>query len=271
MQKHEDIEALQKAKEILESAGMRIDERTPLENRTRGRFTMPKLSHAKKMITRLLNYIALVVEDQSLLGLTKICKSAFSKLPVTLSSQPKKVVIQYDLLGDSDICNNRTIMEKLLNYITSKVKIDSSTRKIDMIELNNTGISYNGVSRLYMIFEATCKAPSAEFLKEYDDMTDYEVIKIGTKWKEWLKSVIEEEVSQVKKITDAWKNSYDRAWGKNESIAYADLPWADKQTTIAGSNGNLFKSRRLNEAMDRIFEDATEAGAKQKYEEDFTK
>lgn len=67
------------------------------------------------------------------------------------------------------------------------------------------------------------------------------------------------------------EKSYEGACGKNESIAYADLPWADKQTTIAESNGNLFKSRRLNEAMERIFEDATEAGAKQKYEEDFTK
>lgn len=62
-----------------------------------------------------------------------------------------------------------------------------------------------------------------------------------------------------------------RTLGKNESIAYSDLPWADKQTTIAESKGNLFKSRRLNEAMERIFEDATEAGAKEKYEEDFLK
>ena len=58
----------------------------------------------------------------------------------------------------------------------------------------------------------------------------------------------------------------------NESIAYADLPWAEKQqNTIAEAKmEKLFPSKRLDEAMERLFEGANESGAVQ-YEEDFLK
>lgn len=58
----------------------------------------------------------------------------------------------------------------------------------------------------------------------------------------------------------------------SESIAYADLPWAEKQqNTIEESKmQKLFPSKRLDEAMERLFEGANESGAVQ-YEEDFLK
>jgi hypothetical protein len=59
---------------------------------------------------------------------------------------------------------------------------------------------------------------------------------------------------------------------QNESIAYADLPWAEKtQTTVneGKDSEKLFgNKKRLNEAIDRMFEDAVEIGANLKTEEE---
>ena len=58
----------------------------------------------------------------------------------------------------------------------------------------------------------------------------------------------------------------------DESIAYADLPWAEKtQTTVneGKDSEKLFgNKKRLNEAIDRMFENAVEIGANLKTEEE---
>ena len=56
-----------------------------------------------------------------------------------------------------------------------------------------------------------------------------------------------------------------------ESIAYADLPWAEKQqnTVNEAKMEKLFPSERLDEAMERLFEDAPEKREPAKFEEDF--
>lgn len=59
----------------------------------------------------------------------------------------------------------------------------------------------------------------------------------------------------------------------NESIAYADLPWAEKQQNTVNEQKmqKLFPSKRLDEAMERLFEDAPEKREAEKFEEDYLK
>ena len=59
----------------------------------------------------------------------------------------------------------------------------------------------------------------------------------------------------------------------NESIAYADLPWAEKQQNTVNEEKmqKLFPSKRLDEAMERLFEDAPEKREPVKFEEDYLK
>lgn len=59
----------------------------------------------------------------------------------------------------------------------------------------------------------------------------------------------------------------------NESIAYADLPWAEKQQNTVNEEKmqKLFPSKRLDEAMERLFEDAPEKREPAKFEEDYLK
>jgi hypothetical protein len=60
---------------------------------------------------------------------------------------------------------------------------------------------------------------------------------------------------------------------RNESIAYADLPWAEKQQNTVNEQKmqKLFPSKRLDEAMERLFEDAPEKREPVKFEEDYIK
>lgn len=60
---------------------------------------------------------------------------------------------------------------------------------------------------------------------------------------------------------------------KSESIAYADLPWAEKQqnTLNEAKMQKLFPTKRLDEAMERLFEDAPEKREPAKFEEDYIK
>lgn len=59
----------------------------------------------------------------------------------------------------------------------------------------------------------------------------------------------------------------------NESIAYADLPWAEKQQNTLNEQKmqKLFPSKRLDEAMERLFEDAPEKREPEKFEDDYLK
>lgn len=60
---------------------------------------------------------------------------------------------------------------------------------------------------------------------------------------------------------------------RNESIAYADLPWAEKQQNTVNEEKmqKLFPSERIDEAMERLFEDAPEKREPVKFEEDYIK
>lgn len=71
----------------------------------------------------------------------------------------------------------------------------------------------------------------------------------------------------------AFKSRVPAEHGLNlgESIAYADLPWAEKQqnTVNEAKMQKLFPSERIDEAMERLFEDAPEKREPAKFEEDY--
>lgn len=269
MQKCEDIEALQKAKEILESAGMRIDERTPLADRTPERYNVPPLTSAPDKIKEIANEFRIVLSGSvPLHKKKKILLSAAEKgnFPA-IGMETGNVVIIFDRKSSYDVFKKSQIGDKLMGQIEHSLppwidRFDHGFYKLYYLPYQGLeGKIAGGFSILFKKFDS----------EEIEKMDDYDILALKKRCVEDLIEDFGYYVKKTKEIIAKWEKSYQRAWVKSESIAYADLPWADKQTTIAESNGNLFKSRRLNEAMDRIFEDATEAGAKQKYEEDFTK
>lgn len=75
-------------------------------------------------------------------------------------------------------------------------------------------------------------------------------------------------VAAVKSLAESASDSV-----KSESIAYADLPWAEKQqnTLNEAKMQKLFPTKRLDEAMERLFEDAPEKREAAKFEEDYIK
>lgn len=73
----------------------------------------------------------------------------------------------------------------------------------------------------------------------------------------------------------AFKSRVPAEHGLNlgESIAYADLPWAEKQQNTVNEQKmqKLFPDKRIDEAMERLFEDAPEKREPAKFEEDYLK
>lgn len=87
------------------------------------------------------------------------------------------------------------------------------------------------------------------------------------------KQVIAELKRLAKSSAEAVINQAKAAPVQSESIAYADLPWAEKQQNTVNEQKmqKLFPSKRLDEAMERLFEDAPEKREPAKFEEDYIK
>lgn len=85
------------------------------------------------------------------------------------------------------------------------------------------------------------------------------------------KEVIAELQRLAKSASAAVINQAKPAPVQSESIAYADLPWAEKQQNTLNEEKmeKLFPSERLDEAMERLFEDAPEKRDPAKFEEDY--
>lgn len=77
----------------------------------------------------------------------------------------------------------------------------------------------------------------------------------------------------AKSVSPAVVKAAPQAPVQSESIAYADLPWAEKQQNTVNEEKmqKLFPSKRLDEAMERLFEDAPEKREPAKFEEDYLK
>lgn len=80
-----------------------------------------------------------------------------------------------------------------------------------------------------------------------------------------------ETITEEQRIDDV--EYYGNLLHQNESIAYADLPWAEKQQNTLSEQKmeKLFPTKRLDATIERLFESASEVNAKQQYEEDFLK
>ena len=87
------------------------------------------------------------------------------------------------------------------------------------------------------------------------------------------KQIIAELKRLAKSASVAVINQVKQAPVQSESIAYADLPWAEKQQNTVNEQKmqKLFPSKRLDEAMERLFEDAPEKREPAKFEEDYLK
>lgn len=85
------------------------------------------------------------------------------------------------------------------------------------------------------------------------------------------KQIIAELKRLAKSASAAVIDQVNTAPVQSESIAYADLPWAEKQQNTVNEQKmqKLFPSKRLDEAMERLFEDAPEKREPAKFEEDY--
>ena len=261
---HTTQEDFEKAKGILEAAGMRIEERTALADRTPERFRVPSLSNVRDKI----KYKARSFRDLLTIGRPDqkmdIALSAIerAKLSGTVT-QDFSICLRFEKLSDDGLVNSQDIKNKLISRLDETL---DSYKDRQYYKLTFKRIIDRG-KEIFGIFGLDIK----KFDPKELDLDDSKALALRTKIIIELSFDLEYYADAARKIISKWDRAYQRTWGRNESIAYYDLPWADKQTTIAESKGNLFKTRRLNEAMERIFEDAAEAGAKQKFEEDFMK
>ena len=268
---------------LVERAMKRLDERTPMDARTDSRFTQKPTTKAPDMIQKKAMTAVYAVNNGDPEERIKIVQKALEGY-------------SYDDIAESDGAGGKRVIVKNLSY--TEVAEDGFINDLAIIGRFKTALS-NKIGAVndklhqkdYYINTYFDKSPKVD--KEYGDVFgDLTVIFISRKvdvnlsTKEGqleglkiydqivseLKSHVETLCLEVEKFTDQWDNAYRRTWGKDESIAYADLPWAEKtQTTVneGTDSPKLFgNKKRLNEAIDRMFEDAVEIGANLKTEEE---
>lgn len=141
-------------------------------------------------------------------------------------------------------------LEKMFNRLLRKLGSEIERDVKDFIENVSADNGYT--------FEE-CAAELEKLLRDGDDDFDG-----------WDRSTY--EYGDEKAISAAIK-SLAKPQVKSESIAYADLPWAEKQqnTVNEAKMQKLFPTKRLDEAMERLFEDAPEKREPAKFEEDYIK
>lgn len=268
---------------LVERAMKRLDERTPMDARTDSRFVQKPTTKAPDMIQKKAVTAVYAVNNGDPDVRIKIVQKALEGY-------------SYDDIAESDGAGGKRVIVKNLSY--AEVAEDGFINDLAIIGRFKTALS-NKIGAVndklhqkdYYINTHFDKSPKVD--KEYGDVFgDLTVIFISRKvdvnlsTKEGqleglkiydqivseLKSHVETLCLEVEKFADQWDNAYRRTWGKDESIAYADLPWAEKtQTTVneGTDSPKLFgNKKRLNEAIDRMFEDAVEIGANLKTEEE---
>ena len=268
---------------LVERAMKRLDERTPMDARIDSRFTQKATTKAPDMIRKKAVTAVYAVNNGDPDERIKIVQKALEGY-------------SYDDIVESDGAGGKRVVVKNLSY--TEVAEDGFINDLAIIGRFKTALS-NKIGAVndklhqkdYYINTYFDKSPKLD--KEYGDVFgnltvifisrkvdvnlstkegQLEGLKIYDQIVSELKSHVETLCLEVEKFADQWDNAYRRTWGKDESIAYADLPWAEKtQTTVneGTDSPKLFgNKKRLNEAIDRMFEDAVEIGANLKTEEE---
>lgn len=267
---------------LVERAMKRLDERTPMDARTDSRFVQKPTTQAPDMIRKkavtAVNAVNGDSDDRIKIVQKALEGYSYDDIVETDGAGGKRVVVKnlsYTEVAEDGFINDLAIIGRFKTVVSNKiaavndkfyqkayyintyfdksVKVDKEYGDV----FGNLTISF--ISRKVDVNLST-KEGQLEGLKIYDQIVSE------------LKSHVEALCLEVEKFADQWDNAYRRTWGKDESIAYADLPWAEKtQTTVneGTDSPKLFgNKKRLNEAIDRMFEDAVEIGANLKTEEE---
>lgn len=265
---------------LVERAMKRLDERTPMDARIPDRFTQKPTTTVpdairKKAVTAKYAVDNYDYEERKRLVEKALAGYSYGRID---QSESSKEIIVYDLvygeLAEDGIINDSAIISKYKSKLTRVIgrveeRLYGKYRYINTRFENYPNVTNNGAivgkMRVSFInhsakFNTATKEGKLDALRVYNE--------IVRELKEHL-SIL---TLDVEKFTDQWDNAYRRTWAKDESIAYADLPWAEKtQTTVneGKDSEKLFgNKKRLNEAIDRMFEDAVEIGANLKTEEE---
>ena len=265
---------------LVERAMKRLDERTPMGARTDDRFRQKPTTKAPSMIRQKALTAEFAVNQADFEERKTIVEKALAGYNYDVIVEEKGKIIKVKNLGYAEVAedgfvNNPDITARFKTKLVDKIEavndklyqksyyINTSFDKYPKIDREHGDIfgdlTITFISRKVDVNRSTQEG-QLEGLKVYNQI-------IGE-----IRSHLEALILEVEKFTDQWDNAYRRTWAKDESIAYADLPWAEKtQTTVneGKDSEKLFgNKKRLNEAIDRMFEDAVEIGANLKTEEE---
>lgn len=267
---------------LAERAIKRLDERTPMDARTDDRFTQKPTTQAPDMIRKKAVTAVNAVNGDSDERIKIVQKALegynYDDIAEVDGADGKRVLVKnlgYCELAEDGFVNDLAIIGRFKTAVANKIAAVND-------EYTRTG------EYIYTYFDKYAKVDkeygdvfgnlTISFLPKKIDVNlstkegQLEGLKIYDKIVSELKAHVVALTLEVEKFADNWDNAYRRTWAKDESIAYADLPWAEKtQTTVneGKDSQKLFgNKKRLNEAIDRLFEDAVEIGANLKTEEE---
>ena len=265
---------------LVERAMQRLDERTPMDARTDSRFTQKPTTKVPDMIQNKAVTAVYAVDKYDHNMRKEIVKKALDGYRyeyITVPDEEHVLVrnLVYCELPRDGIVNDKTIFSRFKRALIKKIKeFNNSPNRVGYYvisyfeEFTNEDMGYSDISAYLTIIFRPRKTGIDPATKE----GQLEGLKVYNQIVSELKSHIEGLTTVVGEFADEWDKAYRRTWSKDESIAYADLPWADKTHTTVNEgidSQKLFgNNKRLNEAIDRMFEDAVEIGANLTTEEE---
>lgn len=265
---------------LAERAIKRLDERTPMDARTDDRFTQKPTTQAPDQIRKKAVIAVYAVDHADMDERKALVTKALE--PYTYESivetDGKKIEVRnlvYGEVAEDGFINDDAIVAKFKKLLVDKIRqVDDKIYMRDYY-INSYFDKYPSV---YDVDGSIRGDLTVSFIsRDVDANTNkkegqLKALSIYNQIVRELRSHVETLRHEVEKFADQWDNAYRRTWAKDESIAYADLPWAEKtQTTVneGKDSQKLFgNKKRLNEAIDRLFEDAVEIGANLKTEEE---
>lgn len=266
---------------LVERAMKRLDERTPMDARTDSRFVQKPTTKAPDMIQKKARTAVFALDrgdfEYERNAIVEKALAGYNYDDLEKADDNRVIVknLGFCEVAEDGFVNDLAIIGRFKTALANKIGAvnDKFLHKGEYIDTYfdkyaKVDKEYGDVfGNLTITFipkkidlDLSTKEGQLEGLKIYDQIMSE------------LKTRIEALCLEVEKFADQWDNAYRRTWGKDESIAYADLPWAEKtQTTVneGTDSPKLFgNKKRLNEAIDRMFEDAVEIGANLKTEEE---
>lgn len=265
---------------LVERAMKRLDERTPMDARTPDRFTQKSTTQASKVISNKAYTAFQAITGDDFDARLKIIEKALAgyNFEDVKKTKDGDIFVKELCIAETDesgFVNDADIIERFRTVIRNKaVKFNTDHRLSQQYVVMEFQPSVIVDDDGQVLADLTLHFYSLD-PREYSTSTKEDqlgMVEIYTKVVKEIRDRVVEFSLDVEKVVDQWDKAYKNTWGKNESIAYADLPWAEKtQTTVneGKDSEKLFgNKKRLNEAIDRMFEDAVEIGANLKTEEE---